>query len=395
MADANYASIGFIKEVTWGVTPAAPTLQTARITKEGLLYNKETVQSQEVRSDRQVADLVEVGSDAAGPLEFELSYGGLKDFLVSAIFGGGATTVIALVDVTSAITAATNLLEATAGDFDDVPIGATVKIAGATAPENNGLKLVVNKAADGSTLTFAAGSFAGDEAAVDITITGINVKNGLQRDSYTMERRVITSAGAAYFQSFTGMTPDTLSLNFESKTIITGSIGFLGKTGGADDDSLDAAVDATTGYAAANTDPVMNATTNLGRFYMDKEAATECLKKISLNIANGLRGKDCIGTNGNFDVGVGSFEVTGQISGYFINNDLYTRMIEHSDVAFSWTVTDKLGNAAVFTIPRCKLASGSPPIEGRNTDLMVTADFTAILDALTNATLILDFHPAA
>lgn len=391
MSDSNYASIGFVQEITWGETPANPTLKTVRLTKESLIRNKETVESQEVRSDRQISDLVEVGTDVAGGFEFELSYG-FRDFIQSAMFA--AVTVINFTE-TVEIETATQTITAGAGELSGVPIGATVKIAGAGTAGNNGFKLVIDRSADGSVLTFAAESFVLDEAAVDLTFTGTNMKNGIQRDSFTFERRILTIGGDAYFQTFIGQTIDTLALNFESKAIITGSFGFMGRKGESDADSIDAAVNSLVGYQDADTFPVMNATTNFSRFYFDNQKSEECLKNISLNIANGLRGKDCIGEIGNFDVGVGSFQVTGDLSGYFLNNDLYDRIISHADVAFSWTVTDPLGNSLVFTVPRAKISTGTPMIEGRNTDIMTTGSFTAILDPKTRATLIVDYHPAS
>lgn len=393
MADSNYAAIGVIKEAQWGVTPAAPALKTMRLTSETLDRPKETVESQEVRSDRQIADLVEVGSSANGGINFELSYGALKPFLISALFG--VPTVIALAGITSDITAVSDTIEGAANDFDSVPIGSTVKITGATTPENNGLKLVIDKSADGSLLTFGAGSFGTDELAVDLDLSGINVKNGTNRESYSMERRVITTNGSDFYQSYYGMTVDTLALSFESKTIITGSLTFVGKNGGADVNSIDPSVDGATSYAAAEVDPVMDATNNFSDFLFQQVTSSECLKTLALNLANGLRGKDCIGQNGNFDVGVGTCQVTGSFSGYFLNNDLYNLILNHGNVALSWKVEDATGNVIVFTLPRIKVSGPPPQIGGRNTDMMPQASYTAIADPLTGATMIVDFHPAA
>lgn len=392
MADANYASIGFIKETTWGVTPTTPRLKALRITGEDLKHEKETIQSQEVRSDRQVADLVEVGVQAAGGFEFELSYGSFTPFLTAALFA--AATTINVAGVSADLVASTQLVDGLAGDFDDVPVGATVKIAGATNPGNNGLKLVVAKANDGSTLTLAPGSIVADQSGATLTITGTHLRNGTTRSAFTLERRLVTSTGADYFQSFVGQIVDAMTLNFESKAIVTGSFSFVGKIGNAADSSLDSDV-ALLGYAAAETTPVMNATANIGTFLFDNAASTEALKKITLNIANGLRGKDAMGTKGNFDIGVGTFEVTGNLSGYFLSNALYQKFLDHANVALSWRVTDALGNVIVFTLPRLKLAKADPKVEGRNTDVMVDADFTALLDPTTGATMIIDLHPAA
>jgi len=393
MADANYSSIGIIKETSWGVTPNTPRLKALRITGEDLKHEKETIQSQEVRDDRQVADLVEVGVQASGGVEFELSYGSFTDLIAAALFN--APVAINVAAVTADIVAGgTQTMTGAAGDFDHVPVGATVKVAGLTATADNGLKLVVAKSNDGSALTFAPNSFSIGETDAEVTLTGSHLRNGTTRSSFTLERRVKTAAGTDFFQTFLGQVVDALTLNFESKAIVTGGFTFLGRFGDASNDSVDAAV-AASGYDPATTTPVMNATNNIGTFLFDKTASAEALKSLTLNIANGLRGKDAMGTKGNFDIGVGTFELTGNLSAYFQSNALYEKYLDHSDVALSWRVTDALGNTIVFTIPRMKLGTGEPKIEGRNTDVMVASDWTAILDPVTGATFIVDFHPAA
>jgi hypothetical protein len=393
MADANYASIGFLAENIWGTTPLPPRLKGLRITGEDLMHEKETIQSQEVRADRQVADLVEVGVQAAGGFEFELSYGSFTPFLIAALFAD--PVVIATTYGVSSLVVAEQALYGTDHSFDDIPIGATVKLAGFDTPANNGLKLVVGKGGGGS-LIFAPGSFttAEDGPGLDVDLSGTHLRNGTTRSSFTLERRLVTSAGGDFFHTFLGQTVDSMELAFESKQIVTGSFAFVGKIGGASDTSVDADV-AALGYDPADTTPVMNATANIGNFLFDNTASAECLKSLSLTIANGLRGKDCMGTKGNFDIGVGTFEVTGSLSGYFLNNALYQKYLDHADVALSWRVTDALGNTLVFTLPRLKLSTSDPKVEGRNTDVMVNADFTAILDPVTQATLIIDLHPAA
>lgn len=393
MADANYSSIGFIPETSWGVTPTTPRLTALRITGEDLKHAKETIQSQEVRDDRQVADLVEVGVQAEGGVEFELSYGSFSELIAAGLFC--TPIAINLADVAGEIVAGvTQTFEAAAATFTTVPVGATVKIAGSATPANNGLKLIVAKSVDGSTLTFAPGSFTAAEAAATLDITGTHLRNGTAKKSFTLERRIKTATGADFFQAFLGQTVDEMTLDFESKAIVTGKFGFLGRYGDAGDESVDADV-AASGYAAAPATPVMNATTNVGTFLFDGVASTEAMKTLSLTIANGLRGKDAMATKGNFDIGVGTFELTGSLAAYFQNNALYEKYLNHENVALSWRVSDALGNTIVFTVPRLKLGTGEPKIEGRNTDVMVNCDWTAILDPTTGATFIVDFHPAA
>lgn len=78
---ANRADLRYIKEVTWGTTPATPALKPLRMTGESMNAGIQTVVSAELRDDRNVSDIMKVGSNAGGNVEFELSYGQLDDML--------------------------------------------------------------------------------------------------------------------------------------------------------------------------------------------------------------------------------------------------------------------------------------------------------------------------
>jgi len=87
MTDANRTKIGIITEATWGVTPTTPVFETLRITQApNLAYAPRTIVSNELRSDRQVSDLVLVGAEAGGDIGFELSFGSLDTILTGALF---------------------------------------------------------------------------------------------------------------------------------------------------------------------------------------------------------------------------------------------------------------------------------------------------------------------
>src|SRR5690606_37984392 len=136
------------------------------------------------------------------------------DWLFESALFASATT-INIEDVTATIAAgATQTLTGSANDFDTVPVGATIKIAGAAASDNNGLKAVVAKSTDGSTLTFAAGAFAAAESGATLTLSGKHLRNGTTRRSATFERKIITTAGTDFFQSYLGMVVDTAALRF-------------------------------------------------------------------------------------------------------------------------------------------------------------------------------------
>lgn len=84
MSESNRMAFRYLKETVWGTTPAA-AMKTLRVTGESINDVTATTESQEIRSDRQLADIIRVGKSAAGDVNFELSYGTLDEFLEAAL----------------------------------------------------------------------------------------------------------------------------------------------------------------------------------------------------------------------------------------------------------------------------------------------------------------------
>lgn len=85
LGTSNRVALRYVPEVTFGTTPATPTLTDIRYTGESLNYAVKTVQSSEIRSDRNVSDLVRVGADVTGDVQFELSFLSFDAFLEAAL----------------------------------------------------------------------------------------------------------------------------------------------------------------------------------------------------------------------------------------------------------------------------------------------------------------------
>jgi hypothetical protein len=87
LANAVDTQLSIVQETTWGVTPGNPVFKKTRITGESLVAGLTTVQSQELRPDRNVPDLPLVAAAAAGGFNFELSYSTFDDLLAAVLFG--------------------------------------------------------------------------------------------------------------------------------------------------------------------------------------------------------------------------------------------------------------------------------------------------------------------
>ena len=94
MVDSSQTRLAYITESTWGTTPATPVFLEQRFVSEGMNANIDTVTSNEIRSDRNVADVVQVGSSAGGSVDFELTYGSFDDWLESLMYSTWSTNVL-------------------------------------------------------------------------------------------------------------------------------------------------------------------------------------------------------------------------------------------------------------------------------------------------------------
>lgn len=85
MADGSRHELYAVAETTKGETPTNPAFDTIRITGTTLGLTKDSLQSNEIRSDRQIADFRLGSNQVGGDINFELSYGSFDQFLMGVL----------------------------------------------------------------------------------------------------------------------------------------------------------------------------------------------------------------------------------------------------------------------------------------------------------------------
>jgi len=396
MGDSNQVGLYYIEEVTWGTTPGTPTLATIRHTGESLGLNYSSIQTAEIRADRQVTDLIRSGLNAAGGFNFELSYGAFDDFMEGALWGdwvgvGGTTTEFITSGTTSThgflINSTAKTICVGSSQTIDIEPGQWVRLEG--SDENDGYLFVTAVQTTTKVLTVQQTLVAEIELlAVDAAILrGARLRNGTTEHAYSIERKHELGVTDVYFR-FLGMVVNTFNISVSANAILTGDIGFIGKTGtyGA------ATVASATSAAAAND--IMEAITDVGDI-MEGSTLTELssvfIRDLRVSLNNNVRGKPAIGTLGNADVGVGEFNVTGSMSIYFANSAMYAKLANNTDSGISFKTedgsTEGSGNAYVWTMPRVKFSSDAINASGSNQDVMENIAYQAIRHASYNYTL--------
>lgn len=88
MSDTNRVGVRIFRDPTRNapIPGAAKTLQALRYTgAPGLAFTPTTIESEEIRSDRQTTDLILVGGEAGGDTNFELSFAAFDQLIESAL----------------------------------------------------------------------------------------------------------------------------------------------------------------------------------------------------------------------------------------------------------------------------------------------------------------------
>lgn len=91
IAQGSRHQMAYVEETVYGVTPATPVFKPLRHTGTSLALTKETLQSNEVRADRQIACFQHGNKQTGGDLSVEFSYGTFDDFLEACLGGTWAT----------------------------------------------------------------------------------------------------------------------------------------------------------------------------------------------------------------------------------------------------------------------------------------------------------------
>lgn len=297
---ADTTQISYVPEGTWGVIPATPNWKLLRMTSESLQIERTTVTSNEIRPDRNIADLITVGGGASGGFNFELSYGVFDELIASVL----------------------------QEDWKE------------------------NK-----------------------------IVNGLKQTSFAIEKRLALGGDAYEYHRFSGMTPNTFSLNCEAQQIVTGAFGFMGKGG-----TIDQAIVSGAQYTDAANDSVMNTSSHFANLAVTG-ASNPCIQSLSIEISNSLRARKAVGSLDNIGVGGGRFTVTGAMNCYFESNSLYKKFLDDEAVSLSFIVGTGGGKKYKITMPRIKFSGGSPAASGNDQDIMVNLNYQALYAPALKGTL--------
>lgn len=374
MSDANRVKLSYVGEgAAFGVAKAA-TLKVLRHTGESLKQDTTVIVSEELRSDRQIADIIRTGVGASGGINFELSYGTYDDFLKAILCSANWSAEKSKTATTISASSVDNCLRDSEAGFITAGFvrNQWIKISGftTTALGNNGFAKIVSVDSDEMILSnkILISKSAGDEVTIQM---GSQIKNGTENLlSWNIERQYI-DLDPDVFSLFTGMCLNTLSLDIPADGTIKGTMAFLGSL----EDSLNAS--AGVGYADASITKIMTGANHVDQI-LENETEIGILS-FTLNITNNLRQRLQVGTLGATSVGTGTIEISGSISLYLSDAILFDKYLDQTPTSLAIAVTDGVGNSYLIEIPAIKLVDGSRPAGGLNTDVVGDFEWRACL----------------
>jgi Phage tail tube protein len=370
MSDSSRVQLAGIAEVTWGTTPAS-ALAAIRYTTENLGARKETQRSEEVRSDRQTTDIVEVGKSADGGFDFEAS-AGAHDPYIEGMMNEAFSTDSGFSAATVSAASADNSFNDSGSGFPTLVPGQWIRVSGYVDPANNGWFEVVSRTA--AKIIVTGGTLVVEAVGPTITITDSTITNGTTKKSYTMEKFF---SDITQYYALPGCRVDTLSLSIASRQRVTGTFGFMGKGG-----ALAAATAGSGAYSAAPTNPVLNASANVARILEGGAVlgAGVYVQQLDIEFANNLRAVDGVGSVDSVEIGVGRFNVTGSMSILFQNEVIFNKYLNHTASSINSAIEDANGKGYMISLPRVHYSNADVTGVGNDDEITADLEFEAIMD---------------
>lgn len=194
--------------------------------------------------------------------------------------------------------------------------------------------------------------------------------------SFTVEKEF---TDLTKFISLTGMRVGALSMSLAFGSIVSGTVTMAGNGAATAVTSLVGAGS----VIPATTTEVVNASSDVGSVKIDGLETNICITSMDINVENNLRAINCIGKDAPSDQRMGTCNITGSVDMYLRADsfDLYGKALLNEEISLEYTVTDGTNSFTIF-LPRVKLSGEAPQSGGLDQDVMFTANYEALIDAV-------------
>lgn len=372
------------KQSALGTKATASSAQILRRTTSGIELKKNTFQSNEIRTDYQIADFRHGSKFVEGPLNCEISPGTYKDFMAAAVrkdFVAGAS--IASLTLTTAGSGPTYTITRSAGSWitDGVKVGDVVRVtAGLAAGNLNKNYLVASLTATVLTVYVLNGTSISAQSAIaacTLSVTGkktIVPQSAHTTDYFTIEQWY--GSGVALSEQFYDCKVNTMDVTISASGMATCAFNFLGR-------NVDLGTAAYfTSPTAATSSGVMAGANGL---LIVGGSAVGNVTGMNFTVNGNMTQEAVVGANSTPDIFAGSVLVSGQMT-ILLESDTYVQMFEdetEASVTMALTASTAANSDFIgFTMPRIKVGGNSKD-DGQK-GIVQTVPFTALLNPGTN-----------
>jgi len=361
------------KETAWGVLNVSPNMARQRRVNSTLALTKETFQSAEARTDRNISDFRHGVRRVAGDLTGELSLEAW-DWAIENGMGTAWDTEISdsNTEFTSvALSSGTWTMGSGSMYTEGYKIGDVITF-GATLSEsaNNNVNFTILTMPTATTFTtFPTGTDFGADTAFTITRTGRKTIIGTAEDSYTIEQGY---PGITQYELFTGCSVAQLGFSLPA----TGMAGITATINGKDASALTGstrdgtptAVTANDILAASNGSLIVDAT------------QVAVVTGMNFSVNNNITSEAVVGANVVPDLFWGQSNVSGTMTAYFEDATLINAFINETAVKIHMQLAEPTGAPAgfmKFSMNNVKLGGATKDIPNSG-GVLLTLPFQAL-----------------
>lgn len=387
LARGTAKTVSYKKETVWGTLAGATGGKQLRRVTANFNLAKETYESNEIRTDRQVADFRHGVRSAEGSLNGELSSASYADFMAAILAKDfAAKTALSGMSITISGAGPTYTVTRAAGSFltDAVRVGMVVRLTGTfnAANVNKNLLVTAVTALDLTVVVLNGTNLVaeGPIASAGMSFPGKNTlvpKTGHTDDSFTIEEWF---SDIAQSEVYTGMKVGSMNVQLPASGLATVDFSFTGK---------DLASKGTTQYfttpAAQGSDGIYAAVNGAVLFNGTPVAV---ITSADFSVERGMENAQVVGSNSIADIFSGRIRATGNLSVYFTDAVFRSAFDAETPVSLVFSFvegSDAAADFVSFVMPKVKL--GSFTKEDNELGITASTSFTALLNDVTGTGL--------
>lgn len=381
--------VAYRKESTWGTLAGATGAKQVRRVTADFNLTKETYESNEIRTDRQLADFRHGVRSADGTLSGELSPNSYSDFMQSLVAKDfAAVTAVSSLSVTIAAGSGTLwTITRAAGDWlsNGLKVGSVIRLTGAGLATTNVAKNLLILSMTSSVITVqvlngSALTAEGPIASVTATVVGKQTfvpATGHTEDSYTIEQWF---QDISQSEVFAGMRVGSMNVQLPATGLTTVDFSFMGKdlsSKGTTQYFTSPTAQGTNGiFAAVNGAMIVNG------------LPVALVTSADFTVERAMENATAVGSNSVAEIFLGRIRCTGNLSVYFQDATFRGYFDDETPVSIVFALTtgsEANADFLTFTLPKVKLGSFSKA-DGE-LGIIASTSFQALLNADTAAGL--------